>query len=285
MRWRARPRDRIRRLFPDISVVWSGNVGLIPLYNHYIESLRKTRDLSDSDAKVIEDSLTRLHALSSFPLTALHLSADISEEDVAEVFVRVNSQGKSLSQADFILTLMSVFWDDGRTALEQFSREARKPGDGEPSPYNNFIKPSPDQLLRVAVGLAFKRARLRSVYSVLRGKDLETDEFGAEHRERQFDRLKSAQKHTLNLNHWHGFMQCLRLAGFRSVRMINSQTALMYSYIVYLIGRTEFKVPEQDLRGAIARWFFMASLTRAIYRVRRVGDGVGSGNAERGFNA
>lgn len=246
---------------PDISVVWSGDVGLIPLYNRYIESLRKTRELSDSDAKVIEDSLTRLHALSSFPLTALHLSADISEEDVAEVFVRVNSQGKSLSQADFILTLMSVFWDDGRTALEQFSREARKPGDGSPSPYNNFINPSPDQLLRVAVGLAFKRARLRSVYSVLRGKDLETDEFSTDHREQQFDRLKSAQKHTLNLNHWHGFMQCLRLAGFRTARMINSQTALMYSYIVYLIGRTEFKVSEQDLRGAIARWFFMASLT------------------------
>lgn len=250
-----------RAFIPDVSVVWSGALGPFQLFNRYVERLRETRDVSEDDATVIEASLTRLGALKAFPLTALHLSADISEEDVAEVFVRVNSQGKSLNQADFILTLMSVFWDDGRTALEQFSRDARVPSAGAPSPFNHFIKPSPDQLLRVSVGLAFRRARLRSIYSVLRGKDLETDEYGVDRREQQFDRLKRAQERVLNLNHWHGFMQCLRLAGFRTVRMINSQTALLYCYALYLIGRTELNVAEQELRRTIARWFFMASLT------------------------
>lgn len=250
-----------RAFIPDVSVVWSGDLGPFQLYSRYVERLRETRDLSDDDAKAIEDSLTRLGALKAFPLSALHLSADISEEDVAEVFVRVNSQGKSLNQADFILTLMSVFWDDGRTALEQFSRDARLPSADEPSPFNHFIKPSPDQLLRVSVGLAFRRARLRSIYSVLRGKDLETDEFSTDLREQQFDRLKHAQQRALNLNHWHGFMQCLRLAGFRTARMINSQTALLYCYTLYLIGRTELNVTEQELRRTIARWFFMSSLT------------------------
>lgn len=250
-----------RAFIPDVSVVWSGALGPFQLFNHYVERLRETRDVSEDDATVIEASLIRLGALKGFPLTALHLSADISEEDVAEVFVRVNSQGKSLNQADFILTLMSVFWDDGRTALEQFSRDARVPSAGAPSPFNHFIKPSPDQLLRVSVGLAFRRARLRSIYSVLRGKDLETDKFGMDRREQQFDRLKHAQQRVLNLDHWHGFMQCLRLAGFRTVRMINSQTALLYCYALYLIGRTELDVAEQELRRTIARWFFMASLT------------------------
>lgn len=250
-----------RAFIPDVSVVWSGALGPFQLFNRYVERLRETRDVSEDDATVIENSLTRLSALKAFPLTALHLSADISEEDVAEVFVRVNSQGKSLNQADFILTLMSVFWDDGRTALEQFSRDARVPSAGAPSPFNHFIKPSPDQLLRVSVGLAFRRARLRSIYSVLRGKDLETDEFGVDGREQQFDRLKHAQQRVLNLNYWHGFMQCLRLAGFRTARMVNSQTALLYCYALYLIGRTELNVAEHELRRTIARWFFMASLT------------------------
>lgn len=174
-----------RAFIPDISVVWSGELGLIPLYNRYTEALRETRDLSPEDTKTIENSLSRLHALSSFPLTALQLSADISEEDVAEVFVRINSQGKSLNQADFILTLMSVFWDDGRRLLEAFCREARTPTTGTASAYNRFIEPSPDQLLRATVGLAFRRARLSSIYSVLRGKNLETGQFSVEHRERQ----------------------------------------------------------------------------------------------------
>ena len=215
---------------------------------------------ADQEA-AIEESLTKLSELSTFPLTALQLYADIGDEDVAEVFVRVNSKGKTLNQADFILTLMSVFWDEGRTALETFSRQARQPSASDSSPYQHFINPMPDQLLRVAISVAFERARLRSIYSVLRGKDLETGKFDSKRREQQFALLKDAQQRTLNLRHWHGFMHCLKRAGFRSERMIISQNALLNSYALYLIGRTKLRVPEQALRAAVARWFFMASLT------------------------
>ena len=250
-----------RAFIPDISVFWSDESDLFQLAEDYTKGLRDTRELAEEDTRTIRASLTRLQSLSSFRMTALQLSADISEEDVAEVFVRINSQGKTLNQADFILTLMSVFWEDGRTALERFCRQAQQPSGGGPSPFNHFIKPSPDQLLRVAAGLAFRRARLSAIYSVLRGKDLETGEFRDDAREQQFARLKDAQQRTLDLKNWHGFMHCLQQAGFRTESMINSKIALIYTYLLYLIGRTELRVPEHDLRGAIARWFFMAALT------------------------
>ena len=80
------------------------------------------------DVDKIENSILKLFALDGFPLTALELSPEINEEAVSEVFVRINSKGTPLNQADFILTLMSVFWDDGRTQLEQFAdRRARQP--------------------------------------------------------------------------------------------------------------------------------------------------------------
>ena len=66
--------------------------------------------------------------------------------------MRINGKGKSLNQADFIMTLMSVFWDEGRAELEAFARAATRPSDGQASPFNQFIKPSPDQLLRATVG-------------------------------------------------------------------------------------------------------------------------------------
>jgi hypothetical protein len=191
----------------------------------------------------------------------LELSKDISEEHVAEVFVRVNSKGTPLNQSDFILTLMSVFWDDGRMQLESFCREAKQPSSGGPSPFNYYIKPSPDQLLRVCVGLAFKRARLRYIYSILRGKDLETEQFSEERREQQFEILKAAQQKVLKLTYWHDFLKCIRLAGFMSGKMISSQTNLMYTYVFYLIGRTEYNIETPKLRKAIAQWFFMTSLT------------------------
>ena len=143
----------------------------------------------------------KLFALDGFPLTALELSPEINEEAVSEVFVRINSKGTPLNQADFILTLMSVFWDDGRTQLEQFCRSARAPTVGTPSPFNYFIEPGPDQLLRVGVGLGFKRARLQYVYSLLRGKDLETEKFSDERRKEQFEVLQKAQERVLNLQY------------------------------------------------------------------------------------
>ncbi len=75
----------------------------------------------------LAESIDRLHDLHNYPFTALELSSTVSEEDVSDVFVRVNSKGTILNQADFILTLMSVFWDAGRSELEQFCKNSRQP--------------------------------------------------------------------------------------------------------------------------------------------------------------
>ncbi len=252
---------RDKSFIPDISVLWSEKTDLFEVVDDYMNGLSTSREISDNERKSIRKAISNLQGLVSFPFTALELAADIDEEAVSDVFVRINSKGTPLNQADFILTLMSVFWDEGRAALEKFCRDSRKPSKGDASPFNHFIEPSPDQLLRVAVGVAFKRARLKYVYSILRGKDLETEKFSDERRIQQFDLLKNAQERTLDLQYWHDFMNCIRLAGFRSGKMISSQNNLLFSYVLYLIGRTEYKVPEFDLRRAMARWFFMSSVT------------------------
>jgi hypothetical protein len=173
---------RDKSFIHNISVLWNGKEDIFELVDSYLEGLRTSRDVTTEDEKTVKKAISRLHSLTSFPFTALELSASIDEEQVAEVFVRVNSKGTPLNQADFILTLMSVFWDEGRAELEQFCREARTPSTGKPSSFNHFLRPDPDQLLRVSVGVGFKRARLQHVYSILRGKDLETGEFSQERR-------------------------------------------------------------------------------------------------------
>jgi hypothetical protein len=252
---------RDKSYIPDISILWSKETDLFEVVDRYFSDLKGSREIGSDEEKQIKKAISRLQSLLSFPFTVLELSANISEEDVADVFVRINSKGTPLNQADFILTLMSVFWDDGRAQLEQFCREARKPSGGKISPFNYFIQPDPDQLLRASVGVGFKRARLKYVYSLLRGKNLETEQFSDERRVQQFERLKKAQEWVINLQYWHDFMNCIRLAGFRSGSMISSQNNLLFSYILYLMGRTEYGVEEFRLRGVIARWFFMSSLT------------------------
>jgi len=246
---------------PDISRIWSTDANVFQVTSEFLDRLRASRPVSDEETRTVQDSISRLQTLLSYPFTALELAPDISEEDVSDVFVRINSKGTPLNQADFILTLMSVFWDDGRAELEQFCRDARTPTTDVASPFNHYIEPSPDQLLRVTIGVAFKRARLQHVYSILRGKDLETSEFSATRREAQFQRLRKAQEQTLDLQHWHEFLNCVRQAGFRSKRMISSNHNLLFSYMLYLIGRTEYSVSEPELRSAVAQWFFMSAVT------------------------
>ena len=229
----------------------------------YLKRLKTTRDVSEDEVEQVESAIEKLASMTNFPFVALELSKQCTEEQVAEVFVRINSEGKKLNQSDFILTLMSVFWDTGRTELENFCRAARQPPAkaGDPSPFNFLFQPDPDHLLRVDVGVAFRRSRLEHVYSLLRGKDLTTGESSPERRQQQFDKLQAAQSQVLNLTHWADFLNIVRAAGYRSAKTISSVNALVFAYQLYLLGRIDYAVEGFQLKRAISRWLFMSLLT------------------------
>ena len=270
-----RPRDgkfevadaAIRRdpeYIPNISEMWANGKSSYGIVSGFLRHLEEKATLTEEERETIAHNLDRLFDIQKYPFTALEISPTVDEEQVADIFVRINSEGVKLNQADFILTLLSVFWDEGRAELERFSRISRKAitKKDEASPFNHFITPQPDQLLRVSVALGFKRGRLKSVYQVLRGKDLETGLVYVNRREQQFAILKEAQQKTLDLTHWHQFFSSLIGAGFWSGDLVSSQNALLYAYAFYLIGRTQYKVPENVLQKLIGRWFFCITISR-----------------------
>ena len=248
---------------PNISALWASGKSSYQMVKGFLATLKAKTPLTDDEEEAISHNLDRLFDLQKYPFTALEIAASVDEEQVADIFVRINSEGVKLNQADFILTLLSVFWDDGRAQLEQFARAARTPPSGKAtaSPFNHFLEVDPDQLLRVAIALGFNRGRLKSVYQVLRGKDLTTGVFSIKRREEQFQVLREAQEKVLNLTSWHQYWSALIGAGFRSREMVSSQTALVYGYAFYLIGRTRFGIVEHKLQKAIGRWFFFTSST------------------------
>ncbi|MFH1160492.1 MAG: DUF262 domain-containing protein [bacterium] len=246
----------------NISEIWSSGRSSRKIVNEFIIKLQARTSLTEEEEESIAHNLDRVFDLLKYPFTALEIAQTVDEEEVADIFVRINSEGVKLNQADFILTLLSVFWDEGRKDLETFSRLSyQAPGPGDPpSPFNHFLQPGPDQLLRVSIAIGFYRGRLKSVYQVLRGKDLDTGEFSPEHRELQFLKLKEAQTKVLNLTYWHQFFGCLIGAGFRSSELISSENTLLYSYSFYLIGKIKYQVSEHILQKLIGRWFYAATL-------------------------
>jgi hypothetical protein len=252
--------ERDPEFIADITRIWED---VREVRESYLAGLAAQRGepLTRREERALEDAIDRVKDLQHYPFKAVELDASLEEERVAEIFVRINSEGVQLNQADFILTLMSVFDEAGRKKLEAFSRAAKAPSRTGASPYNHFFEPAPDQLLRVAVGLAFRRGRLTHVYSLLRGKDMETGQVSLDRRDAQFARLNEAQDYTLDLTNWHEFLHALHHAGFRGARMITSETAVVYTYTLYLIGRRDFGVDRIQLRDVMARWFFMAHTT------------------------
>ena len=244
----------------DISVLWKGKFkGTV---QSYLDGLAEKRGapIDDDEEERLESAIDQVRDLRRFHFQVIEMSGRASEEEVAEIFTRINSKGINLSQADFVLTLLSVHWEEGRRALERFARNATDPK-AAGSTANPFIAPSPDQMLRVSVGLAFRRGRMQTIYQMLRGKDLQTGETSTARRDEQFALLRRAQRAVLDRGNWRQFLRCLRRAGFRSRRTVTSDGALLFSYLLWLVGRQDFGIPVEELEPTIARWFFMAHTT------------------------
>jgi hypothetical protein len=254
--------NRDAEYLPSITALWTAEDWEV--INGFIDRIRvaKPEALEDGAENRLRNALLRLSSLRDYPFLAVQIGYEVDEESVAEIFMRVNSGGIKLTQADFILTLLSVFREADRRRLEGFSRAARiVPADGKPSPYNHLAKPAADQLLRVAVLVAFRRGRLQSVLALLRGGNLDGDTTLAENeRELQLNKLSAGIDEVLDLTSWHEYIKTLMSAGFRRSNEISSENNVMLVYALYLIGRG-YGLSHSDLRTAIARYFFMSALT------------------------
>ncbi|OQB77346.1 MAG: hypothetical protein BWX92_01000 [Deltaproteobacteria bacterium ADurb.Bin135] len=211
----------------------------------------------------ISTRINKLHSLTNYPYQALEVSSDVGEEVVAEIFTRINSKGVSLNQADFILTLISVFWEEGRMQINDFCKSAKiVPNSAtKDSPFNYIMQPDAQDIVRIIIGLGFKRSRMKDAYAILKGRDPDTNKYSTVLREKQFDVFKATLSDVINTSNWHSLIKIIQSIGYKSSGLIASGNSIINSYIFYLIGKLNYKIDYKELDMLIARWFFMSSLT------------------------
>lgn len=231
----------------------------------YINGLNDARnkksepELTDEERDLIEDNLNALLGLEDFSVPTLEISQGADEQDVADIFVRVNSGGQNLNENNFIQTLIAVYEKDVHDKITKFCQDSRIPKDG--TSYNQIMEIDPQHLVRMAVGVGFHRARLKYAYMLLRGKNLETGKYSDETRTQNLNIFKDALENVMNLNNWHSFLHCVASAGYISDKIIASSNAVVFSYVLYLIGKLEYKVASLQLNKIISKWFFMSAIT------------------------
>lgn len=223
--------------------------------------LSKEEALSDKEQDALSENITALSNLKQHALPVFDIKANAEEEDVSEIFVRVNSGGVSLKQNDFILTLLSLYWDEGRKEIEQFSKDSTSPSNNQATSYNQLIEVTAQDIIRVVMAYAFDRARLKYGYKLLRGANFDrkgsVDEVL---RDQRFNILKTKLPDVLNVHNWHEFLKSIMNAGYLSGDLILSGNAVYYTYALYLIAKYRFGASYIENMHLTSLWFFYASL-------------------------
>ncbi len=271
--------DKDPAWIPDIAELFGPNTRLL----HTVRAYMKANKSVDED--VVAESLQSLSKITSNMVGIIELAEDLDIETVTEIFIRVNSAGATLSQADFAMSKIAANETYGgnqlRKAIDYFCRLAVAPdwhatiksSDKEFAKSDYFQKmlwlknanddiydPAYVDMLRVAFSSEFKRGKLQDLVALLSGRNFETKQYEERIAEESFRKLRDGVMNFMNQAHFERLLIAVRSAGFVHRDLIGGQNPLNVAYMLYLAGRSQ-KVSDATLSRVVARWFVFSMLT------------------------
>ena len=289
---------RDRGWIADVSTVFAPDARIRQLVDNYCEANHV------ADKYEIDDRMERLRGIRNNSLGVIELNADLEVETVAEIFVRINSQGVSLNAADFAMSKMAASEQYGghllRKCIDYFCHLAVAPeaysdlakdADFASTDYFRVMKwlknekddlydPSYTDMLRVTFTSQFKRGRLEDLVALLSGRNFETRTFEEATAEEAFHRLRDGILRYMNETNFKRFVMVLRSAGFVDASLIRSQNTVNFAYILFLTLRSQGEDPER-IETLVRRWFVMSILTSRYTGSPETAFGVDIGNIAR----
>lgn len=262
----------------DVASVFAPDAGIIELTDNYVAKNPK------ADRKKIGAILQKLCKITNNHVGLIELAEDLDIETVTEIFIRVNSAGTELSQADFAMSKIAADKSHGgnmlRKAIDYFCHLSVAPdflsriekadkafAASEFLPKMRWLKdvnddiydPSYTDMLRVAFTSEFGRGKLADLVALLSGRNFETRQFEDAIAEASFGKLKQGILRFINQTHFERFTMIMRSAGFVTSDLIAGQNAVNFAYILYLKGRAEH-IHATTLEALVRRWYAMSIL-------------------------
>ena len=237
------------------------------------------------DDDEFDEILEGLKDIKKKEVGVIQLAGNLDIDAVTEIFIRINSQGVPLSQADFVMSKIAANETYGgnllRKCIDHFSHLTVKPefygklkeNDTEfvNSEYftavswlrnenDDIYDPSYVDILRVAFTYKFSRGKMSDLVSLLSGRNFETRGFEQSIEENTYKELKAGIMDFINETNFKRFLMIIRSAGFCHTKLIRSQNVLNFGYILYLKLRA-LKYPPEKIEKYVRRWIVMSFLT------------------------
>jgi hypothetical protein len=264
---------------PDISEAINGTQSILKLVRHYLQLNPEVNE------DQVEKSFTILTDIPKKQIGIIELASDLDIETVTEIFIRINSKGVVLSQADFAMSKIAsnTIYNGNilRKAIDYFCHLAISPEfykhiedhDKEFVASEYFSKiswlkkevddlydPEYTDLIKVAFTSQFNRGKLSDLVSLLSGRNFETRSYEEHIAEESYAKLKAGVMNFVNETNFKRFLIIIKSAGFISNKLIRSQNALNFAYIVYLKLK-ELGVTDIKIGSYVPRWFVFSILT------------------------
>lgn len=264
---------------PDISPIVTGEERVSKLVKTYCENNPQ------ANQEQVEDTLENLKSLVKKQIGLIELDGDLDIQTVTEIFIRINSKGVVLSQADFAMSKIASNETYGgnmlRKCIDYFCHLAIAPEffthitevDKEFCKEDYFNKiswlknenddlydPDYNDLLRVAFTSEFNRGKLSDLVSLLSGRNFEKKIYEDQIAEESYAKLKQGVLNFVNETHFKRFIMIVKSAGFIDASLISSKSALNFAYILYLKLRSN-KVNDAEIETAVRKWLVLSLLT------------------------
>ena len=236
------------------------------------------------DANIVNERITKLQAIQNIPIGCIDLGANLDIDTVTEIFVRINSKGQPLSQADFAMSKISVnenyHGNDIRKVIDYFCHLIKVPNDYENIKNNdtdfvckdyfnkiiwikdnneNIYLPDYNDVLRVAFTYKFKRGKLEDLVSLLSGRDFETREYKDEIIKSSFETLENGVLQFVNQTNFERYIMILQSSGIIDNSLVRSQNVLNFGYILYLLLKEK---QHPNINSLVSKWIIMSILTQ-----------------------
>ena len=262
---------------------------IAPIINGEQKSHKVAREYLSANPEVDEDQLydrlDRLTDIVKKQIGLIELAPELDIETVTEIFIRINSKGVVLSQADFAMSKIAANEEfDGNTlrkAIDYFCHLAIAPEfypqiEANDTQFvgtdyfsamrwlkdenDDLYDPSYSDMLRVAFTTKFNRGRLSDLVGLLSGRNFETRSYEKSIEEASFKTLSDGIKEFMNETNFTRFLMIIRSAGFIDVSMIRSRNALNFAYILYLKLKRDLG-NNPNIESWVRRWFVLSILT------------------------
>ncbi|GEK89121.1 hypothetical protein SAMN04488100_10771 [Alkalibacterium putridalgicola] len=268
-----------KRWIPDISFIFSERFNLFDYVEEYCE---KNPEIGRNQLSKI---LHKLESIKHSSIGVIELSHALDIEEVTEIFIRINSAGVALSQADFAMSKISVNDEFNgpviRKTVDYFANIISHPASYEHiqsndkeftntqnfryiswvKNYNSGIyEPSYTDILRVAFTFKFLRGRLSDLVSLLSGRDFETRDYKKVIEEESFNDLHDAVLQFVNQTNFKQFVTIIKSAGVVHNKLVRSKNTLNFAYALFLLLKDK-GINTPVINKVVRKWFVISILT------------------------